>query len=95
MVRLVAVDFEAGGPTWERLVDTGFDNRRRAVIASTGVSMYLSKDGVRAHPADRPRGGPRRHDGDLQPDRAGNLARRRDPFGNGVSAMPLLCARRE
>jgi len=56
-LRLVAVDFEAGGPTWERLVDTGFDNRRRAVIASTGVSMYLSKDAVRAHPADRPRGG--------------------------------------
>jgi methyltransferase (TIGR00027 family) len=47
-LRLVAVDFEAGGSLWERLVDAGFDTGRRAVIASTGVSMYLSRDAIAA-----------------------------------------------
>jgi methyltransferase (TIGR00027 family) len=45
-LRLVAVDFEAGGSLWERLTDAGFDTGRRAVIASTGVSMYLSRDAI-------------------------------------------------
>jgi methyltransferase (TIGR00027 family) len=45
-LRLVAVDFEAGGSLWERLVDAGFDAGRRAVIASTGVSMYLTRDAI-------------------------------------------------
>ncbi len=45
-LRLVAVDFEAGGSLWERLTDVGFDTGRRAVIASTGVSMYLSRDAI-------------------------------------------------
>ena len=45
-LRLVAVDFEAGGSLWERLTDAGFDTGRWAVIASTGVSMYLSRDAI-------------------------------------------------
>jgi methyltransferase (TIGR00027 family) len=40
---LVAVDFEAGQPWWDRLVAAGFDPARPAVVASTGVSMYLAK----------------------------------------------------
>ena len=43
-LRLVPVDFEAGDPWWERLTSSGFDSRRPAVVASTGVSMYLTRD---------------------------------------------------
>ncbi|HVY45743.1 MAG TPA: class I SAM-dependent methyltransferase [Minicystis sp.] len=47
-LRLVAVDFEAGDAWWERLVEAGFDDRRPALVASTGVSMYLTKDAIAA-----------------------------------------------
>ena len=47
-VRLVPVDFEAGASWWERLASAGFDADRPAVVASTGVSMYLSKDATAA-----------------------------------------------
>jgi O-methyltransferase involved in polyketide biosynthesis len=40
----VPVDFEAGGSWWERLATAGFDAGQPAVVASTGVSMYLTKD---------------------------------------------------
>jgi len=43
-LRLVPVDFEAGGSWWERLVEAGFDPHQPAVVASTGVSMYLTRD---------------------------------------------------
>jgi len=43
-LRLVPVDFEAGGPWWSQLLIAGFDPDRPAVVASTGVSMYLTKD---------------------------------------------------
>lgn len=43
-LRLVPVDFEAGGSWWRGLADAGFDASRPAVVASTGVSMYLTKD---------------------------------------------------
>jgi len=43
-LRLVPVDFEAGGPWWNQLLIAGFDPDRPAVVASTGVSMYLTKD---------------------------------------------------
>ncbi|MGW0734509.1 class I SAM-dependent methyltransferase [Streptomyces sp. NPDC002851] len=42
-LRLVPVDFEAGSSWWERLVADGFDPGRPAVVASMGVSMYLTK----------------------------------------------------
>ncbi len=47
-LRLVPVDFEAGGAWWEKLTAAGFDTKRSAVVASTGVSMYLTKDAVAA-----------------------------------------------
>jgi methyltransferase (TIGR00027 family) len=47
-LRLVPVDFEAGWAWWERLGAAGFDAGQPAVVASTGVSMYLSKDAVAA-----------------------------------------------
>ncbi|WP_328378511.1 class I SAM-dependent methyltransferase [Streptomyces sp. NBC_00440] len=45
-LRMVPVDFEADEDWWERLVEAGFDQDRPAVLASTGVSMYLTKDAV-------------------------------------------------
>ncbi|HTE86739.1 MAG TPA: class I SAM-dependent methyltransferase [Dehalococcoidia bacterium] len=43
-LRLVPVDFEAGGWWREKLATAGFDAGQPAVVASTGVSMYLTKD---------------------------------------------------
>jgi methyltransferase (TIGR00027 family) len=47
-LRFVPVDFEAGDAWWERLAASGFDARRPAVVASAGVSMYLTKDAIAA-----------------------------------------------
>src|SRR5438094_3756021 len=47
-LRLVPVDFEAGELWWERLAEAGFDADRPAVVASTGVSMYLTTDAIAA-----------------------------------------------
>lgn len=47
-LQLVPVDFEAGDAWWERLSASGFDTGQPAVVASTGVSMYLSKDAIAA-----------------------------------------------
>jgi methyltransferase (TIGR00027 family) len=43
-LRFVPVDFEAGQSWWERLADAGFDRSRPAVVASTGVSLYLTRE---------------------------------------------------
>ena len=43
-LRLVPVDFEAGESLWELLAAAGFDAGRPAVVVSTGVSMYLTKE---------------------------------------------------
>jgi methyltransferase (TIGR00027 family) len=42
-LRLVPVDFEAGGSWWDQVVAAGFDPGQPAVVVSTGVSMYLTK----------------------------------------------------
>lgn len=47
-LRLVPVDFEASEDWWERLVAAGFDAGRPAVVVSTGVTMYLTKDATAA-----------------------------------------------
>lgn len=47
-LRLVPVDFEAGEAWWQRLAEAGFDAGRPAVVVSTGVSMYLTKDATLA-----------------------------------------------
>jgi methyltransferase (TIGR00027 family) len=47
-LRLVPVEFEAGGSWWEQLAAAGFDTGRPAVVACTGVSMYLTKEAVAA-----------------------------------------------
>jgi methyltransferase (TIGR00027 family) len=43
-LRFVPVDFEAGGSWQEGLVTAGFDHRKPAIVVSTGVSMYLTKE---------------------------------------------------
>jgi methyltransferase (TIGR00027 family) len=43
-LRLVPVDFEAGGSWWSEIKQAGFDAARPAVVASTGVSLYLTKE---------------------------------------------------
>jgi len=47
-LRLVPVDFEAGGSWSEQLAAAGFDTGRPAIVASTGVSMYLTRDAIMA-----------------------------------------------
>lgn len=43
-LRLVPVDFEAGGDWWARLTEAGFDPGRPAVVVCVGVTMYLTKE---------------------------------------------------
>ncbi|KXV03962.1 methyltransferase [Caballeronia megalochromosomata] len=43
-LRFVPVDFEAGESWREKLVNNGFDASRPAIVVSTGVSMYLTKE---------------------------------------------------
>ena len=45
-LRLVPVDFGAGDAWWERLSASGFDATRPAVVVSTGVSMYLTREAI-------------------------------------------------
>ncbi|WP_406347329.1 class I SAM-dependent methyltransferase [Streptomyces sp. NBC_00648] len=47
-LHLVPVDFEANENWWERLAAAGFDSSRPAVVVSTGVTMYLTKDATAA-----------------------------------------------
>jgi methyltransferase (TIGR00027 family) len=47
-LRLVPVDFESEASWRERLVEAGFALDRAAVVASTGVSMYLTREAVSA-----------------------------------------------
>src|SRR5271156_1247765 len=42
-LQLVPVDFERGS-WWEELIAAGFDPARPAVVVSTGVTLYLSKE---------------------------------------------------
>ncbi|MEV8604166.1 class I SAM-dependent methyltransferase [Streptomyces griseoviridis] len=49
-LRLVPVDFE--GDWWRLLLDAGLDAGRPAVVASAGVTMYLSPEAVTATFAD-------------------------------------------
>jgi len=40
----VPVDFEVGKPWWEQLIAAGFDQSKPAVVVSTGVSIYITKE---------------------------------------------------
>jgi len=43
-LHLVPVDFEAGQSWWDKLAGAGFDIDQPAVLSSTGVSMYLTRE---------------------------------------------------
>jgi methyltransferase (TIGR00027 family) len=45
-LHFVPVDFETGDDWWAGLLAAGFDQRRPAVVASTGVSMYLTLEAI-------------------------------------------------
>jgi len=47
-LRFVPVDFETDSSWWERLAMAGFDWGRPAVVACTGVTMYLTRDAITA-----------------------------------------------
>jgi methyltransferase (TIGR00027 family) len=47
-LRFVPVDFESGDTWWGRLAEAGFDATRPAIVASSGVSMYLTEDAIAA-----------------------------------------------
>jgi methyltransferase (TIGR00027 family) len=47
-LRLVPVDFEANGSWWPQLAAAGFDPGQPAVVASVGVTMYLTRDATAA-----------------------------------------------
>jgi methyltransferase (TIGR00027 family) len=46
-LHLVGVDFEANESWRQKLTAAGFDSTRPAVVTSTGVSMYLTRDAIR------------------------------------------------
>ena len=43
-LRFVPVDFEARDAWWQQLTAAGFDPRQPAIVASTGVSLYLTHE---------------------------------------------------
>jgi len=45
-LHFVPVDFETGVSWWERLTSAGFDINQPAVVACTGVSLYLTRDAI-------------------------------------------------
>lgn len=47
-LHFVPVDFEGGESWWEKLIKAGFNPKKSAVVISTGVSMYLSKEANQA-----------------------------------------------
>lgn len=47
-LKFVPVDFEASESWWDKLIANGFDAKKPAVISSTGVSMYLTKEAITA-----------------------------------------------
>ncbi|WP_141733519.1 class I SAM-dependent methyltransferase [Oligoflexus tunisiensis] len=47
-LHFVPVDFEGGQSWWDKLIAAGFDTKKPAVVVSTGVSMYLTKEANQA-----------------------------------------------
>jgi len=47
-LRFVPVDFESGESWWDALKANGFDAGSAAVVSSTGVSMYLTREATAA-----------------------------------------------
>lgn len=43
-LHFIPVDFEANESWWDQLISSGFDVNKPAIVVSTGVSMYLSKE---------------------------------------------------
>jgi O-methyltransferase involved in polyketide biosynthesis len=57
-LRRVPVDFEAGATWWENPTAAGFDSSQPAVVASTGVSRYLTKGAIGVTPSSEQQSAP-------------------------------------
>jgi methyltransferase (TIGR00027 family) len=47
-LRFVPVDFEAGAAWFNEIKSAGFDPKQPAIVASTGVSVYLTREAIAA-----------------------------------------------
>jgi methyltransferase (TIGR00027 family) len=47
-LRLIPVDFDVDDDWWPSLVDAGFDPGERALVSSSGVSMYITEEATGA-----------------------------------------------
>lgn len=47
-LHLIPVDFEQTGDWWQALLDAGFDPAARALVSSSGVSMYITEQATSA-----------------------------------------------
>jgi methyltransferase (TIGR00027 family) len=47
-LHLVPVDFEAGASLWHELVAAGFDTGQPAIVASAGVTQYITREATAA-----------------------------------------------
>lgn len=47
-LRLIPVDFEADDDWWQAMLDAGFDPGARALVSSSGVSMYITREATAA-----------------------------------------------
>jgi methyltransferase (TIGR00027 family) len=47
-LRLVPVDFEAGASLWHELLRAGFDASQAALVTSTGVTQYITREATAA-----------------------------------------------
>lgn len=43
-LHFVPVDFRVGQSWWQQLILAGFDTKKKTIVVSTGVSMYLTKE---------------------------------------------------
>jgi methyltransferase (TIGR00027 family) len=94
-LRLVPVNFEAGDAWWDRLAASGFDSAQPAIVTSTGVSMYLTRNAIAAMLRHGRGARPGLHAGHVVPasDRAGGsrpALRDRESGGGGPGQWHAL-----
>ena len=46
-LKFVPIDFELKESWWDKLIESGFDPKKPAIVSSLGLSMYLSLDSIK------------------------------------------------
>ena len=87
-LRFVPVDFEAGASWRQQLSAEGFDAAKPTVVASTGVSMYLTRE------ANQARSSPGRASGSAISMGRRKLMTRVEPAGNAATSRRVSCGGR-